>query len=149
MAITRNKPEWGLSKVGILDRETGEFKELGVADDMDMTLTAPSTDGIWWTPAQKTTFSCEFELDEQSRKAIEDMMKPKPVEQSDIDLMVRLMREIGRPHHCEIRIQEFRLLSAAVHRLHGMNCTRYFKSKCRNFRGFLVHLESGYWVTKK
>lgn len=147
MAITLNKPELGPCKVGILDRETGEFKELGFTDDV--TLSAPSTDGRWWTPAQKLSFSCDIELEEQSRKAIEDMMKPKPFAQGDIDVMVRLMRQIGRPHHCEIRIQEFRLLSAAVHRLHGMNCTRYFKSKCRNFRGFLVHLESGYWVTKK
>ena len=148
MATTTRRIEFGPSEL-FLQRPDGTFEPLR-GEVLDTTLEFPEN-GSWFTNEQtgRTEFSCEFLVTPESRKALERLAKQSVLD--ELVKCVRRMRSYGyRRHHWEMAKEQYDYASAISQRLHGMNLTRYLRSRCRyQARGIRVYLPSGYRVWRK
>lgn len=146
MATTTKKIEFGPSEV-FLQKPDGTFEPLrGEVHTADIQL---EERGSWFTNEQtgRMEFSCEVSVTPESRKALEWLAKPAVLD--ELVVLVRKARASGyrRGGHWEMAKEQFDYASAISHRLHGMNLTRYLRSRCRYpARGIRVCLPSGHWV---
>lgn len=148
MATTIRKIEFGPSEV-FLQRPDGTFEPLrGEVHTADIQL---EERGSWFTNEQtgRTEFTFEVSVTPESRKALEWLVKQSVLD--DLVKYVRRMRSCGyRRHHWEMAKEQYDYASAISHRLHGMNLTRYLRSRCHYpARGIRVTLPSDARVWKK
>lgn len=145
MATTTRKIEFGPSEVFLQKPDGTEEPLRGEVHSADIQLTER---GSWFTDARTGSleFSCEVSVTPDSRMALERIANQAALD--DLVILVRKARASGfRRGHLEMAKEQFDYASSISHRLHGMNLTRYLRSRCRYpSRGIRVYLPSGYWV---